>query len=296
MGRDDQIITMEFHVCKVHLQKMETFSQAGPVMAEGRRQWSSTGRDATVYGQSMGRAVVEEEKRLGQQPVPAGHINHTPPPESAPHPPGHLPCLIELLAGETAGTADSTGDGIEEGRTGELVQQVVREAIAGGAVHRSGYPLSGAAQQLATGYCAVRHMAAEGSEPVTQGDRKPVPQLSAKADIPLAGCIGSSIDVPKIKREPNDADSAGHSVVLLLDSDDGAGYEQSVEEEGSDAVAVVAGIGVATPRHDRRENARQQRRLPGRFIAAWQQRQGGADLGDAGIVGKVRKKSVQLNA
>ena len=65
-----------------------------------------------------------------QQSVPAGQVNHPSPTEAAPHPPCHLPRLVQLLAGEAAGTADGPGQPVEESLAGELGEEPFGEPVA----------------------------------------------------------------------------------------------------------------------------------------------------------------------
>jgi len=65
----------------------------------------------------------------------AGQIHHPSPPEAAADPTGHLPCLVQLLAGETAGCTDRTGNPVKERLSGKLVEQPLIETVTGGSLH-----------------------------------------------------------------------------------------------------------------------------------------------------------------
>ena len=130
MDRDDQIITVQLHLLQVTLDKPYPLLQARPVVEQRGSKGRGTLRYMPIDSQCSRRAVVKQQQDLPQQPVTAGQIDNPPASETAPYPPRDLPGLEQLLARQTAGTADRPGDGIEKGVPGKLREELFGKSIA----------------------------------------------------------------------------------------------------------------------------------------------------------------------
>ena len=73
------------------------------------------------------RRCVEQQQGEGEQAMAASYVHDAPATEAAPHPPGHLPRLVEFLARQAARLTDGAGQPIEQRLTGEAAQVVMRQ-------------------------------------------------------------------------------------------------------------------------------------------------------------------------
>lgn len=135
MGRDDQIASKEGNCLDAGFDKSDLPGQARPLCLESGCQGAVTLREAPIDRQRCNRLTIEEEENLGEEAVPAGHIDDPSAPKATADAARHLPGFIEFFSRQTAGAADRAGDAVEEGFAGKEGEVAFVKAIAGGEVH-----------------------------------------------------------------------------------------------------------------------------------------------------------------
>ena len=81
--------------------------------------------------ESAGRRIVEQQHDLREQAVAGGEVDDASAAEVTPHPPRHLPRLVQLLARQTASVAHRTCQAMKERVVGKAIQIAIGQAAAG---------------------------------------------------------------------------------------------------------------------------------------------------------------------
>ena len=67
---------------------------------------------------------------MRKQAMAGTQVDDAPAAKEPPRPPRHLPCLVQLLARQTASAADSTGQAMKEGVVGKPIEIAIGQAPA----------------------------------------------------------------------------------------------------------------------------------------------------------------------
>ena len=88
--------------------------QPRPGLYQRLVEFRARGRQGFVDHERAGRRIVKQKHDLGEQAVSATQVDDASASKESPHPPRHLPRLIQLLARQTSRVADGARQTVEQ--------------------------------------------------------------------------------------------------------------------------------------------------------------------------------------
>jgi len=114
MDRYDDVSGQNFDDIELTCHEREPSAQPGPTCDERLVERGGRGWHHGVDRERAGRAVVEDQHQLREQPVTSGEIDNSAAAKQAAHAARGFPRFVQLLAGKTPGMADGSPDAIEK--------------------------------------------------------------------------------------------------------------------------------------------------------------------------------------
>ena len=131
VSRDNKISGGQCHRFERALLERNAAHQPRPRVDQHLVKPATGSRQGGVNDQRLRRRIVENQQDLGEQAVTTGQIDDAAAAEEAPDPPRHLPCFVQLFAGQTAGVTDGAAQPVEERSAGKPLKVTIGEPSPG---------------------------------------------------------------------------------------------------------------------------------------------------------------------
>ena len=131
MARDDDVAVENLDVLQRAGDKCNAPGQPRPGLDQHLVQFCARGRQRLVDHERVRRRIVEQQHDLGEQAVSGTQVDDASAAKEPPHPPRHLPRLIQLFARQTSGVAYGARHAMKERVVREAIEVPIGQASAG---------------------------------------------------------------------------------------------------------------------------------------------------------------------
>ena len=132
MARDDDVGREDLRVLQRAGHESDAPGKSRPGPHQHLVQPGARGRHGRVDRERARRRVVEQQHDLTEQAVSGTQVDDAATAKPPPHPPGHLPRLVQLFARQAASVAHRPGEAMKERFVGEATEVPIGQTAAGG--------------------------------------------------------------------------------------------------------------------------------------------------------------------